>query len=61
MQEEQIGPIGPADQSLDHVKENNFNFVVVGGGTAGWMTALFLKKYYPWTNITVLASAEIGI
>lgn len=64
MEEEQIGPIGPIgpmDQSLDKIIENKFNFVIVGGGTAGWMTALFLKKNYPWINITVLASAEIGI
>lgn len=59
--EEQIGPMGPSDSLHKQSKETTFNFVIVGGGTAGWMTALFLKKYYPWTNITVLASAEIGI
>ena len=23
-----------------------FNFVVVGGGTAGWLSALYLKTYF---------------
>ena len=35
--------------------------VVVGGGTAGWLTALFANKYLPEQNITVVASEEIGI
>jgi tryptophan halogenase len=38
-----------------------FKFVVVGGGTAGWLSALFLKKYFPDSNITVIESSEIGI
>jgi tryptophan halogenase len=41
--------------------DNNFNFVIVGGGTAGWITALYLEKYFPDSSITVIASAEIGI
>lgn len=36
-------------------------FVVVGGGTAGWLTALFLNKHYPEDEVTVVASSEIGI
>jgi tryptophan halogenase len=36
-------------------------FVVVGGGTAGWLTALFLKKNIAYSNVTVIASTEIGI
>ncbi len=39
----------------------NYNFAVVGSGTAGWLTALFLSNNYPWANITVIASSEIGI
>ena len=37
------------------------SIVVVGGGTAGWLTALYAKKQLPNDNITVIESAEIGI
>jgi tryptophan halogenase len=37
------------------------NIVVVGGGTAGWLTALYAKKVYPDYNITLVESEEIGI
>jgi tryptophan halogenase len=36
-------------------------FSIVGGGTAGWLTALFVKKRYPESDVTVIASSEIGI
>lgn len=39
----------------------NYKFTVVGSGTAGWLTALFLSNYYPWATITVIASSDIGI
>jgi tryptophan halogenase len=35
--------------------------VVVGGGSAGWITALFLQVNLPNSNITVVESPEIGI
>jgi tryptophan halogenase len=37
------------------------DIAVVGGGTAGWLTALHAKKQYPNKNITVIESSEIGI
>ena len=37
------------------------NIVIVGGGTAGWLTALFAKKKYPEHNIVLIESTEIGI
>lgn len=39
------------------------NLVIVGGGTAGWLTALTVKKYYndPKINVVVIESEEIGI
>ena len=37
------------------------NIVVVGGGTAGWLTALYAKRIFPDDNITLIESAEIGI
>ena len=37
------------------------NIVIVGGGTAGWLTALYVKKICPNDNITLIESEEIGI
>lgn len=37
------------------------NIVIVGGGTAGWLTTLFAKKKYPDSNVTLIESSEIGI
>ena len=34
---------------------------VVGGGTAGWITALYVKKIYPESTVTLIESKEIGI
>ena len=37
------------------------NLVVVGGGTAGWLTALYAKKVNPSAKVTLIESEEIGI
>ena len=35
------------------------NIVIVGGGSAGWMTASFLIKMFPEKNISVIESPDI--
>lgn len=35
--------------------------VIIGGGSAGWMSALFLKKRYPHFDITVINSSKLDI
>lgn len=40
---------------------NKKNIVVLGGGSAGWMTALFVKKNMPDANVTLIESSSIGI
>ena len=35
------------------------NVVILGGGTAGWMTASYLKKAFPGVDITVLEAPAI--
>lgn len=35
--------------------------VIVGGGTAGWLAALFISKVHAEHSVTVIESSEIGI
>jgi hypothetical protein len=35
--------------------------VIVGGGTAGWITATMLKKYTKFSDITLIESTKLGI
>jgi len=37
------------------------NVVIVGGGTAGWLTALFAEKHLPDCRISVIESSQIGV
>jgi tryptophan halogenase len=37
------------------------NIIIIGGGTSGWITALYAQKNYPKDNITLIESDEIGI
>jgi 2-polyprenyl-6-methoxyphenol hydroxylase-like FAD-dependent oxidoreductase len=41
--------------------QNIKDMVIVGGGTAGWITALYVRHNFPLTNVTVIESSEIGI
>jgi tryptophan halogenase len=47
------------DVGFENIKKD---IVVVGGGTAGWLTALYVNKMYGGTaNITLIESEDIGI
>lgn len=37
------------------------NIIVAGGGTAGWLTSLYAKKYYPNAKVYVIENSNIGI
>jgi tryptophan halogenase len=37
------------------------NIVIVGGGTAGWLTALVVNRFYKDTKVTLIESSKIGI
>jgi tryptophan halogenase len=36
-------------------------YTIIGGGTAGWLTALYVKHICPKDEVVVIASSEIGI
>ena len=38
-----------------------YNYLIVGGGTAGYITALMLKTAYPEKNIAIIKSDKLGI
>ncbi len=37
------------------------NVVIIGGGTAGWLTALVVNKFWINTKVTLIESSKIGI
>ena len=37
------------------------DIVVIGGGTAGWLTALLAKQFQPNKNVVLIESQEFGI
>jgi tryptophan halogenase len=43
------------------MKHNLDNIVIVGGGTAGWLSALYLNNKFKNSKITLIESNEIGI
>ena len=43
-----------------NLNDPEFNFVVAGGGAAGWLAALTIRRHYPDINITVIESSKIG-
>ncbi len=34
--------------------QSNSNIVILGGGTAGWLTGLFIKRNWPRSNVTII-------
>jgi protoporphyrinogen oxidase len=37
------------------------NIVILGGGTAGWLTALYADKYFKGSKIKLIESSKVGI
>jgi tryptophan halogenase len=37
------------------------NIIVIGGGTAGWLTALSVNKFWKDASVTLIESSAIGI
>jgi tryptophan halogenase len=37
------------------------NITILGGGTSGWLTALYVRQLFPESNIVLIKSSDIGI
>jgi len=37
------------------------NFTIVGGGSAGWLSALYLNKLFPNDSVSLIESKDIPI
>ena len=46
---------------MEEEKLKNKKLTILGGGTAGWLTALYLKKIFPKYNVILIESKKIGI
>ena len=46
---------------MDTMDTTAKKILVMGGGTAGWLTALYLTKTFPQHHITLMESKPIGI
>ena len=44
-----------------NLEVNVKKIIILGGGTAGWMTALFARKFFPNDRVIVIESDAIGI
>jgi 2-polyprenyl-6-methoxyphenol hydroxylase-like FAD-dependent oxidoreductase len=40
---------------------NRLHFIILGGGTAGWMAACLLAKHWPQHKVTLVESPDVGI
>lgn len=49
------------ENSTTYKERLQMNVVVAGGGTAGWLTAIYVKKTHPSYNVTLIESQDIGI
>jgi len=43
------------------LEKNDTKFVVAGGGTAGWLTALQIRQHFPDVDVTLIESSDIGV
>ena len=47
--------------NTNYFKNSQKKYVILGGGTAGWLSALFIRKTFPNSSITLIQSKNIGI